>query len=91
MVTDARTIPDGERLRTDVCVVGAGRTGIAVARLLAASGLEALLVEAGGFSPDKKIEALSCGEIVPLGREWIIPPIRLSTSVQSANRENSWA
>lgn len=64
MLVDARTIPDGKKLRADVCVVGAGPTGIAVARALAASGLEVLLIESGGLSPDKEIEGLSSGEIV---------------------------
>lgn len=65
MLIDARTLPDGETLTAAVCVVGAGPAGIAIARSLAAAGLEVLLVEAGGFKPEKEIEALSEGEVAP--------------------------
>ncbi len=65
MLIDARTLPDGETLTAAVCVVGAGPAGIAVARSLAAAGIEVLLVEAGGFKPEKEIEALSSGEVAP--------------------------
>ena len=63
MLINAREIPDGEILRADVCVAGAGPTGIAVARNLAARGFDVLLVEAGDFVPHAEIEALSQGEI----------------------------
>jgi choline dehydrogenase-like flavoprotein len=63
LLLDARTIPGGSKLNAAACVVGAGPVGIAVARGIAAAGLEVLLVEAGGFAPDKDIEALSSGEV----------------------------
>jgi choline dehydrogenase-like flavoprotein len=65
LLIDARTLPDGETLTATVCVVGAGPAGIAIARSLAAAGIEVLLIEAGGFKPEPEIEALSDGEVAP--------------------------
>ena len=45
---DANHLPDGQRLTTGLCIVGAGAAGIALALELAGTGIEVLLVEAGG-------------------------------------------
>lgn len=57
-LVDARTLPDGTVLETDVAVIGAGAAGITLARALAASGREVVLVEAGGTEPDAATQAL---------------------------------
>lgn len=47
MFVDGRTIPDGETLRTQVCVVGAGPIGLVLARELSAAGREVVVLERG--------------------------------------------
>ncbi|MCB9675798.1 MAG: GMC family oxidoreductase [Alphaproteobacteria bacterium] len=64
MLVDPSGIPDGATVRADVCVVGAGAAGISLARRLRTSGLDVLLLEAGGFEPDAAGQALYDGEMV---------------------------
>jgi choline dehydrogenase-like flavoprotein len=47
-IRSASTIEDGATLRTEVAIVGAGAAGIALALRLGASGIDCLLLEAGG-------------------------------------------
>ncbi len=51
MLADGRTVPHEEAVRTDVCVIGAGPSGITLSRELAAAGFEVLLLERGGADP----------------------------------------
>lgn len=66
MISDLRGLPDGTHLHADVCVVGAGPVGIAVARELIGSGRSVLLLETGGVDPDPAADALNDGEVVGL-------------------------
>jgi choline dehydrogenase-like flavoprotein len=63
---DARTLAHGERLNTDICVIGAGAAGIAIARALTGAGMAVLLVEAGGLDYDDDTQSLCQGDIVGL-------------------------
>lgn len=49
MIVDARELPDGTELAADVCVVGSGPAGITLALELQGSGLDVLVLEAGGL------------------------------------------
>ena len=49
MLLDATTLDDGAELSADVCIVGAGAAGIAIARELIGSGLSVLLLEGGAL------------------------------------------
>lgn len=51
MLADGRTVPNGELLDTDVCVVGAGMSGITLAVELAAAGIDVVLLERGDRTP----------------------------------------
>lgn len=51
MIIEPGQWPEGE-LAADVCIVGAGAAGIALACELDGSGRSVLLVDAGGFRPD---------------------------------------
>ena len=56
------TEPDGEDVRTDVCVVGAGPAGITLARELGARGVHVCVLESGGLEIEPDVQAQSRGE-----------------------------
>lgn len=66
---DAREIPDGQRIESDLAIVGAGAAGISIARALAGANLHVVLIESGGLDPDSETQALARGEVV--GRPYI--------------------
>lgn len=76
MLIDARTMPEGQTLFADLCIVGAGVAGITLAHALRASGLSIILAEAGDRTPDPAPAPIFGGETVnPLH-----PPIALYRS-----------
>ena len=68
VIRDLAREPDGAVFEADVCLVGAGAAGIALARRLARSALRVVLLEAGGLEPDDATQALYRGENVGLPR-----------------------
>lgn len=68
MLIDARNLSGGERLETDVCIVGAGPAGLTIAKLLADRGIRICLVESGGAEPEQNISVrdLTAGRNVGL-------------------------
>lgn len=67
MIDDLRRLEDGADLETDVCVVGAGAAGIALAREFLAGGTRVVLLESGGLRPAASDEALNEGETAGIG------------------------
>jgi len=61
VLIDARSLPREAIIDTDVCIVGAGAAGIAVARELAGGRLRICLLESGGLNPDDATQALYRG------------------------------
>ena len=53
-------------LTTDICIVGAGAAGIALAHEFVGSGKRVLLLESGGERFDPGVDALSAGEVAGL-------------------------
>jgi choline dehydrogenase-like flavoprotein len=51
VLIDARTLPPGEQLRADICIVGAGPAGIVLARELLATGAHICMLESGDREP----------------------------------------
>ena len=64
MLIDAQVIPPGSEFQCDVCVVGSGPAGIAIADRLRNSRLSVLLVEAGGNAYALSAQRLYRGHIV---------------------------
>jgi choline dehydrogenase-like flavoprotein len=64
MIVDARSQNGSGPLRFDVCIIGAGPAGIAIAWELRNSGLSVGLLESGGFVPDSSTQALYGGRNV---------------------------
>ncbi len=68
---DARTLDDGRELAADVCVVGSGAAGTALALRLRDLGRSVLLLESGGAQPDPVTSAMTDVDAaeLPIGRE----------------------
>jgi ectoine hydroxylase-related dioxygenase (phytanoyl-CoA dioxygenase family) len=63
MFVDARTVPDGSRIESDVCIIGAGAAGITIARELRGRPLRVALLESGWLTPDATTQSLYAGEV----------------------------
>ncbi len=61
MLLDARQLPDGHQLATDICIIGGGPAGITIARELSRRH-DVCLVESGGVGPDPATQRLYRGE-----------------------------
>jgi choline dehydrogenase-like flavoprotein len=66
MFLDARTLPASENLEADICIVGAGPAGIALATALSGTGRRIVLAESGGLEFGSATQALNDGESVGL-------------------------
>jgi choline dehydrogenase-like flavoprotein len=64
MILSAQDLADGEVLQADICIVGAGAAGIAMALELSDSKLEVLVLESGGFEFDAQTQSLYEGSVV---------------------------
>ena len=64
MFIDSRTLPEGSRIESDVCIVGAGAAGITIARELTGKPFRVCLIESGGLESDLDTQSLYQGEIV---------------------------
>ena len=61
-LADARTLSSGQILETDVCIVGAGAAGIALAKEFARASFRVLLLESGGLNFEHRTQWLYKGE-----------------------------
>ena len=61
MIRDIRTVPAGAALEADVCIIGSGAAGIAMATSLAGKGTNVCVLESGGFRFDDDTQALAAG------------------------------
>jgi choline dehydrogenase-like flavoprotein len=66
MFGDARSVPRGTTLETDVCVIGAGAAGITLARELIGSPLQVTVLESGGLQFEGDTQALYEGPSIGL-------------------------
>jgi choline dehydrogenase-like flavoprotein len=89
MLVDGRTLTPGSELACDICLVGAGPAGLAIARQLAATGLTTILLESGGFSSDARTQQLYRGRNV--GRTyWRLDLPRVRYFGGSSNKWGGW-
>jgi choline dehydrogenase-like flavoprotein len=66
MIVDARMLPEDEAVQADLCIIGAGPAGIALAREFIGSDLRVCLLESGGLESDEATQSLRKGESVGL-------------------------
>ena len=64
MIIDARSVPSGTILETEVCIVGAGAAGITLAREFIAAPFRVVLLESGGMKYDQETQDLYEGQSV---------------------------
>jgi choline dehydrogenase-like flavoprotein len=62
MIIDGKTIPNGEVIQTDLCIIGGGVTGIGMALQFIHSGLDVCLLEGGDFEPNDRSRELANGD-----------------------------
>jgi choline dehydrogenase-like flavoprotein len=72
MIIDARTLPDGEKLETAVCIVGGGAAGITLALELTGRSIPVILLESGGLDFEDAAHDLNNGSCVS---DWKIDPV----------------
>ncbi|MDH3902675.1 MAG: FAD-dependent oxidoreductase, partial [Xanthomonadales bacterium] len=63
MLIDLEAASEDTLLDTEVCIVGAGAAGVALARDLMKAGRDVCLLEAGGMDYDEQTQALTKGNI----------------------------
>jgi choline dehydrogenase-like flavoprotein len=64
MILDLQDAPVTDSLQAGICIVGAGAVGIAMALDLAASGVDVLVLEAGGFGFEQDAQDQYRGTVV---------------------------
>ncbi len=62
MLVDARELADAETRSADLCIVGGGAAGIAIARELAHRGVSVILLESGGLDYEDETQDLYRGQ-----------------------------
>lgn len=61
---DARTLRDGHRIEADVCIIGSGAAGLAIARSFFGSSKKVALLESGGEEPAPETQSLYEGRSI---------------------------
>ncbi len=61
---DARTLPKNQRIEADVCVVGSGAAGLAIAKSFLGTSVKVAVLESGGEQPDEETQDLYRGDSV---------------------------
>ncbi len=69
MFLDARSVPTGSVVETELCIVGAGAAGITLAREFAAAGFRVALLESGGMEIEAETQELYEGR--DIGRPYL--------------------
>lgn len=64
MFIDARRLPGGTEVETEICIIGAGAAGITLARELSGQAFRVCLLESGGFRMRRETQRLYEGEAV---------------------------
>lgn len=62
MLIDAREFTTGHTIDADLCIIGAGAVGIAMALEFDGTNKKVALIESGGFELDPRTQALYKGE-----------------------------
>ena len=61
MLEDVRSLPDGTKIRADICIIGSGAAGISLALAFAGFPIRICVVESGGLTFDRRTQKLYRG------------------------------
>lgn len=86
MFVDARQVPHDQLVETDLCIVGAGPVGIALAREFAGRDVRVCVLESGAEEADDSTQALAAGRVSG-GR---FEPLRESRRRQLGGSAHAW-
>ena len=86
MLLDARAVPHASTLESDICIVGAGAAGIAIATELHERNVRVMLLESGDVTAHEATQALYDGTIA--GRAYY--PLRNCRSRQLGGTTATW-
>src|ERR1700688_1240315 len=64
MIVDSYDLPHNQPLQAELCIIGAGAAGIAMALEFAGTGIDVILLESGGRSAETETQALYSGTVV---------------------------
>ena len=87
MLHDAFELPDGYTVECDVCIVGAGAAGMALAHELRGEALKVVVLESGGERLEKNTQDLHKGEVADPERHAPLHEYRLR---QLGGTTNVW-
>ncbi len=88
MIIDARSIPSGTEITSDLCIVGGGAAVISIAQAFSESANKIALVESGGHEFDEDTQSLYDASIVGLDPGYSLTDSRLRFFGGSTNH---WA
>src|SRR5947209_13340366 len=66
MIRDFRDYADGAHLAAELCVIGAGPAGLALAREFIGSGTQVVVVESGGLASEPDLDSLNDADVTGL-------------------------
>ena len=89
MILDARSLPDGTVCEAELCIIGGGPAGIALAHECVASGFRVVVLESGAQTPDAATQQLYAGETI--GRPYLdLTTCRLRYFGGTTNHWGGW-
>lgn len=68
MIVDFRSMPSGTQVETDLCIVGTGPAGLALAREFVGTATDVVVLESGGLGFESASEQLNDGESIGLAQ-----------------------
>lgn len=86
MFVDLRSAADGQLFEADICIIGAGPAGIAIANALAEASLDVCVVESGGLEQNGQAQALADADMVSHPHH----PLITGRNRQFGGSTNSW-
>ena len=86
MIVDSRAGFKGAVLEADICLIGAGAAGIALAMELSKTALDVVLLESGGLSADPASQSLNEGDNIGIDYE----PLERARSQFFGGGTNCW-
>ena len=67
MIVSSQSCPEGSTFEVDVCIVGAGPAGLALALEFDGTGSSVCVLESGGLVPDTRAQSLATDAAEPIG------------------------